>query len=382
MSWTLDPEVDFLNHGSFGAAPVPVLEAQAEIRKQMEAEPVRFMQREREALLDSATERLADFLGCSAADLGLVANATTGVNAVLRSLTFEPGDELLITDHAYNACRNALDYVAARWGASVVVAEVPFPLSGPHDVVTAILERVTPRTRLALLDHVTSPTALVLPLAQIVAELAARGIDSLVDGAHAPGMVSLDLDSIGAAYYAGNCHKWMCAPKGAGFLHVRTDRQAEIVPVVVSHRAKSPRTDKNRFRLLFDWVGTTDPSAALAVPAAIDFMGGVHAGGWDGLMAANHDLALSARDELVKALNIQPPAPDDMLGSMAALPLPDGTGALVTDRDQGELFAAGFEVPIVPWPHWPQRLLRISAQSAYNTADQHHRLGKTLVDLL
>lgn len=192
-------------------------------------------------------------------------------------------------------------------------------------------------------------------------------------------MVPVDLDSIGAAYYAGNCHKWMCAPKGAGFLHVRADRQAGIVPVVVSHGANSPRTDKNRFRLLFDWVGTDDPSAALAVPAAIDFMAGVHAGGWDGLMAANHDMALTARDELVKALNTAPPAPDDMLGSMAAVPLPDGEGQLTTERDpfQAELFGRGFEVPIVPWPRWPQRLVRISAQ-IYNTPDQYQRLGATL----
>jgi isopenicillin-N epimerase len=379
----LEEGIDFLNHGSFGASPRPVLEAQAELRTRMEVEPVRFMQREREALLDGATERLAEFLGCSAADLAFVANATTGVNAVLRSLSFEPGDELLITDHAYNACRNALDYVAARAGASVIVAAVPFPLSGPDQVVAAIVDRVTPRTRLALLDHVTSPTALVLPLAEIVADLDRRGVDTLVDGAHAPGMLPVTLDRIGAAYYAGNCHKWMCAPKGAGFLHVRSDRQEGIVPVVVSHGANSSRTDKSRFRLLFDWVGTTDPTAALAVPAAIDFMDDLHPGGWQGLMNANHELAVAGRDELIGALGVAAPAPAEMLGSMAAVPLPDGSGPLNTERDpfQGELLAAGFEVPIVPWRQWPQRLLRISAQ-AYNSLDQYHRLGGALRDLL
>jgi len=382
VTWILDPDIDFLNHGSFGATPLPVLETQAEIRRQMESEPVRFMQHEREGMLDAATERLASFLGCSASDLGFVTNATSGVNAVLRSLAFEQGDELLVTDHAYNACRNALDYVAARSGASVVVAEVPFPLAGPDDVVSAILEKVTAKTRLALLDHVTSPTALVFPLAEIVAELDARGVDAVVDGAHAPGMVPLDLDAIGAAYYAGNCHKWMCAPKGAGFLHVRADRQADIVPVVVSHGANSPRTDKSRFRLLFDWVGTADPSAALAVPAAIDFMGSLHPEGWPGLMEANHRLTLRGRDHLIDALGIVAPAPDEMLGSMAAVPLRDGLGTLDSERDplQAELYAARFEVPIVPWPTWPQRLLRISAQ-AYNGPDQYLRLSETLADL-
>jgi isopenicillin-N epimerase len=379
----LEEGIDFLNHGSFGATPKPVLEAQTEIRGHMEAEPVRFLQRQLEPLLDNALARLATFLGCSPADLAFVANATTGVNAVLRSLAFAPGNELLVTDHAYNACRNALDFVAAKAGADVVVAVVPFPIAGPGDVVTAITDAVTPRTRLALIDHVTSPTALVFPIAEIVAELSGRGVDTLVDGAHAPGMLPLSLDDIGAAYYAGNCHKWMCAPKGAGFLHVRRDRQDGIVPVVVSHGANSPRTDKSRFRLLFDWVGTADPSAPLTVPAAIDFMAGLNADGWAGHMNANHELAVAARDELVEALGIAVPAPPEMVGSMAAVPLPDGAGSLDGEGDpfQAELFAAGFEVPIVPWRRWPQRLLRISAQT-YNSLDQYRRLGGALRTLL
>ena len=201
------------------------------------------------------------------------------MSTVLRSIDFRAGDELLITDHAYNACRNALERAAGAAGARVKVAAVPFPLSGPDAVVEAVLNEVTPRTRLALIDHVTSPTALVFPVARLVAELAARGVDALVDAAHAPGMVPVNLDQTGAAYTTGNFHKWVCAPKGAAFLHVRRDRQRLIHPLVTSHGANSERRDRSRFRLEFDWTGTADPAPYLAVPEALRFLGSLAPGG-------------------------------------------------------------------------------------------------------
>ncbi len=385
--WPLVPAVTFLNHGSFGACPAPVLAAQAEWRARLERQPVQFMARELEGLLDEARAALAAFVGAIPGDLAFVPNATSGVNAVLRSLVFAPGDELLTTDHAYNACRNALHFVAERSGAVVVVAKVPFPIDGPATVVESVLARVTPRTRLALLDHVTSPTGLVWPIAELVQALAERGVETLVDGAHAVGMLPLDVSAIGAAYYTGNCHKWLCAPKTAGFLHVRRDLQELVRPLAISHGARLKRSDRSRFLLEFDWTGTVDPTAYLSVPEAIRVLGSLVPGGWPALRARNRELALAGRRLLCESLGIPEPAPESMIGSLAAVPIPDGspeppTSALYCDPLQDALREeAAIEVPIVPWPAAPRRLIRISA-AGYNTIADYERLAVALPALL
>jgi isopenicillin-N epimerase len=380
--WPLDRSVMFLNHGSYGACPAEVLRYQDALRAEMEAEPVRFLGRELDDRLDAARARLGAFVGADPDDLAFVSNATGGVNAVLRSLRLAAGDELLTTDHAYQACRNTLDFVAERSGARVVTVTLPFPVTDPQAIVDTVLAGVTPRTRLALLDHITSPTALILPLERIVAALAARGIDSVVDGAHAPGMVPLDLRALGAAYYSGNCHKWLCTPKGSAFLWVRRDRQADVHPLTISHGAKGARAGRSRFRLEFDWTGTQDPTAWLTVPMAIDYLAGLVPGGWPALMARNRALALEARRLLCAAVGTEPPCPEEMIGSIASVILPDNrtveTGWRVRDPIQGRLFEAwGIEVPIMRWPAPPKRMVRVSAQ-LYNHLPQYVRLAEAL----
>jgi len=381
LRWSLDPEVDFLNHGSFGACPVAVQVEQARLRAELEHEPMRFLVDRLDGRLAEARAALGVFVGADPDDLAFVTNATEGVNTVMASLPLGPRDEVLVPDHAYNACRNAAVAWAERRGASVRVAHVPFPLGGADAIVEAVLAAVTPRTRLAMLDHVTSPTALVFPLERLIPALAARGIDTLVDGAHAPGMLPLELDRLGAAYYTGNLHKWACAPKGAAFLWVRRDRQAAIRPLVISHGANDPRTDRSRFRLEFDWTGTRDVTSWLAVPAALAVLQGLVPGGFEALIARNHALALQARDVLCHALEIPPPAPDDRLGSMASVPLPvrratDGPAEVWQLRNV-LLERHHVDVPLFAWPRAPQRLLRVSLQ-AYNSLAQVERLADAL----
>ncbi len=391
--WRLDPTITFLNHGSYGACPAPVLDAQTAWRERMESEPVRFLGRELEGLLDAARMEIAAFIGADAEGIAFVPNATTGVNTVLRSLRFEPGDQLLTTDHEYNATLNALRASARRDGASVVVAAVPFPLRDPAEVLEAVRAAVTTHTRLALVSHVTSPTGIVLPIVDIVRELEGRGIATIVDAAHSPGMVPLDVAGLGASYWTGNAHKWLCAPKGASILHVRRDRRDAIHPLVVSHGANDRRTTRSRFRMEFDWPGTVDPTPYLSIPDAIRFGAGLLPGGWPELMTANRRLALAGRDLLCERLGVEPPAPDSMIASMAAVPI-----ALPLDDDEVDAFQRlvadedRIEVPMVAWPVRGARpggsggrprstYVRISIQR-YNSLADVARLASVLVTRL
>jgi isopenicillin-N epimerase len=380
VHWTLDPGVTFLNHGSFGATPRVVLATQDEWRARMEREPVAFFARDLEPELDKARAALGAFLGADPDDLAFVTNATTGINVVARSLRLAPGDEVVLLDHAYPAARNALKAVTDEAGARLVTARVPFPGATPEVARDAVLAALSPRTRLVMLDHVTSPTALVLPVAEIVAAMAERGVDTLVDAAHAPGMLEVDLDAIGAAYTTGNCHKWMYAPKGSAFLHVRRDLQDRVRPLVISHGATSLRTDRSRFRLEHDWTGTLDPTPWLSVPAAIAFGDGLLPGGWPAIRERSHQLAVAAAERLG--------ASDGMIGAMVSVPLPptsqprpEGTYA---DPVHGALIDAGIQVAITAWPPdgrtW-QRLVRVSC-APYVGIDDVEALAEALRTIL
>jgi isopenicillin-N epimerase len=388
LGWRLDPAVTFITHGTYGACPTDVLAVQTALREELEAEPVRFLTRDLPARLEAARSSVAAFLGADPDGLAFVPNATTGINTVLASLRFAPGDELLTDDHEYNATINAMRAVAERDGARVVVAAIPFPIGGPDEVVDALMAAVTPRTRLAVVSHVTSPTALVFPIERLVREFDARGVDTLVDGAHAPGMVPVDVDALAPAYWTGNGHKWLCGPKGTGVLWVRDDRRDAVHPLVVSHGANEPLAGRSRYRWETDWVGTVDPTGYLALPTAIAWMADRLPGGWPAVIAANHALALDGRNRVLRALGIaDAPAPDAMLGAMAAMPLPGvATEAAAIDLDR-RIFGDGIEVPLNAWPVRAARarpddapqavLLRISA-ALYNEPADYDRLASVV----
>ncbi len=354
--WRLDPDFLTVNHGSFGATPLCVRAAQDAWRERMEAQPTRFMS-QLPGLLREAADRLGDFLGAEGSDIAFTDNATTGCNAVLRSLALAPGDEILVLSHVYGAVHNAVRYVAERAGASVTEARVPFPDFTAAGVVAAVADALTPRTRLAVIDHIASHSALVLPAEHIVAACHAAGVPVLVDGAHAPGQIGVNLTTIGADYYAGNCHKWLCAPKGSAFLWVAPARQGALHPTVISHGLGGG------FLAEFDWTGTRDPSAALAVPAALDFherLGGA------ALRARN--IALAAEGAALVALRLNT---DTMAtgGAMGLVRLPwDGAPLDLRAR----LLAAGTDAPVhaVGGANW----LRLSA-FAYNELDDYMRLA-------
>jgi isopenicillin-N epimerase len=364
-AFLLERGVAHLNHGSYGATPRVVLAAAEAWRQRMEAQPGRFMQRELPALLRKAATRLAVFLGAAGEDLVFVENATAGVNAVLRSLDFRPGDELLTTSHVYGAVRKAMHHVVSRAGAAVVEVRVPFPLSGEDEIVAAVTQRLSPKTRLLVIDHITSPTALVLPVARLAAAAKARGIMVLVDGAHAPGSLALDIPALGVDAYIGNCHKWLFAPKSCAFLWAAPAMQASLHPLVISHRYG------DGFLAEFDWTGTRDPGTWLAVETALDFVDTI---GADLLRQRNNALRHEAAALLCERWGVEPPAPPGLLVAMATLPLPHGAfAALPPTLDSAKTIRAHLwekhriEVPAVAFA---DRLwIRISAQIYNDIAD-------------
>jgi isopenicillin-N epimerase len=351
----------------------------------MEAEPVQFLWRHYEERLEPARQQVARFVGARARDLVFVTNATTGINAVMRSLKLRRGDELLTTNHDYNACHNVLVEIARRAGARLATARVPFPLRGEDEAVEAVLRAVTPPTRLALIDHVTSNTAVVLPLARIIRELEKRGVDTLVDGAHAPGMLPLNLARLAPAYYTANLHKWVCAPKGAAFLWAREDLQKDLQPAVISHGNNTHRPGYSAFQDRFDWAGTLDPSAWMCAGAAIDWMARRLSGGWPAIQKANHELAVKARGLLCEELEVEAPCPESLLGAMASVPLPGRfqgrpkSGKI--DAEQLRLYDRfRIEVPFVRLGQPERRYFRISAQ-LYNSLADYEYLARALQEV-
>lgn len=379
--WKLNSGIDFLNHGSFGATPGVVLDAQQKWIDALESDPIQFLAPERELIprLDQVRQRVADLVRAPADSIAFVRNATDGVNAVLRSFPLRAGDEVLVTDHGYNACINAVRYATERAGATTRVAQIPFPLQDPEQVLEAIQAGLRERTRLLVVDHVTSPTGLVFPVREIVRLAQRRGTRVLVDGAHAPGMVPVDLSDLAADYYTANHHKWLCAPKASGFLYVDSRWQSEVRPTVISHGANRQPEGRSRFLTEFDWVGTYDPTPLLSVPAALDFLESLADGGLDGVMRMNHHAALRSQQILADALTIPLPAPGAMIGSLVSVPLPGRwVAAESAEKWQRRLFDEyAIEVPLFPGLQPGSAILRVSLQ-VYNSLSQIERLAEIL----
>lgn len=366
----LDPSWTFLNHGSFGSTPRALLDLQATWREQMEAQPVLFLHRRLPALLDEQRAAIAPFLGADPAGLAFVRNATTGVAVVLNSLELQPGDEILLTDHGYGAVARAVEHLCRRSGAHVVTVPVPFPIEGPAPVVQAIAAGLSPRTRLCIVDWITSPTALVFPVAEITALCRERGVPVLVDGAHTPGQVPVDLAALGADYYTGNLHKWLCAPKGTAVFWAAPRWRRAIHHPVVSHGLGLG------LHAELDWTGTDDPTGWLCAAAAVALH---REAGEASLRAAHHRLLCEARALLCERLDLSAPAPQSLLAAMVTLPLPGRTEADFVEV-QAALHTQRVEVPVIPWGG--RLWFRISAYATYNRIEQYERLALVLAAIL
>lgn len=373
----LREDLVFLNHGSFGACPIAVHRRYQELQRELEANPVAFLNddRERPERLQQARQALAFCVGARADDLVFVPNATYGLNVVARSVALKPGDEVLLTDHAYGAIERTWRFVCERRGARVVTARIDLPVESAHQVADEIWRQVTERTRVICLDHLTSPTALILPVGDLIGRARRAGILSVIDGAHGPGHLPLNLTDLGADIYVGNCHKWLLAPKGAGFLWARADVQPFLQPLVVSWGWRSDRPGSSRFIDEQEWTGTRDPAACLAVPAAIEFQARHD---WLQVQQRCRRLVREVRERIGRLTGLLPICPDDGLwyGQMHTLPLPpcDTAGLQRELRERHRI-----EIPVFAWRNRP--FLRISVQ-AYNSRQDLETLLQALAELL
>lgn len=371
--WPLDPTLTYLNHGGFGVTPREVSLVAAAWRERIERNPSRFMSQELPALLRQSAATLASYLGAQGEELGFVDNATGGCNAVLRSLRFARGDEILITNLAYGAIANAATFVADETGARVVRAQIPLPLPDEQAILDAVASALTPRTRLLLIDHVASRSALVLPVARLAQMAHRAGAGVLIDGAHAPGQIPLAIVDTGADWYVGNCHKWLMAPRACGFLWASPRAPAPVHPTSISFGYG------RGFVAEFDWTGTRDPAAALSVPAGIAFHQKL--GGAD-LITRNHELACEAAQMLIAAWGTRASGPEEQFAAMASVRIPGNVSA---DEETAISLRARLsseqriEAEIFPFAGalWA----RIAAQ-AYNEPEDYRRLAEAIPRVL
>ena len=371
-SHLIDPDVCFLNHGSFGSTPESLLDLQFELRREMEREPVDFLVRTRDNRWMEAVHAVAEFLNADPASTVFVQNATSGINAIIRSFPWSADDEILTTTHRYDAVRRTLDHAAQNQGLTIREADVPFPINSPHQITEAIESAISPQTRMIAIDQIASPTAIIFPINDIIQLARDRGIAVLVDGAHAPGHVPVDLQSNPPDFWVGNLHKWLCAPKGCAVLFVHERWRHMVHPTSISHGYSEGLHEE------FSWTGTLDPTPWLCAKAAIDLH---RSQGGAAFRAAHHTLVQHGRSVIADALEVDLPHPDDprLYGAMATIPLPcpvECTESLWMNLRHRHRI----EVPIIPWQG--RAWVRISGYAAYNRPEQYAQLATALVDEL
>lgn len=360
----LDSDVVFLNHGSFGATPRPVLEIYQKWQRELERQPVRFITRELPQQLADSRQVLGEYLKAASSNLVYVPNVTFGVNVVARSLSLGPGDEVLTSDHEYGACENAWRYLSQRNGFRIIQQPIGIPLASEQEILEQFWQAVTPRTRVIYLSHITSSTAMQFPVKEICARAAESGLISVIDGAHAPGQIDIDLAAIGADFYIGNCHKWLCAPKGSAFLYAHPDRQDLIEPLVVGWGwgDKKEITYGSDFLDYLQWLGTKDLAAYLSVPAAISFLKDHN---WSKVRDSCHSLVKEAINRIEKLTALPSLYPNESYyHQMAIAQLPHVDDIRETKNSFYDKYR--IEVPFIEWND--RHFIRVCVQG-YNSQD-------------
>lgn len=386
--WQIDSDIVFLNHGSFGALPHYVREQQTNYQNQLHRDPIKFFVRDLEPLWWKNKNLLANFLGTKSSNITLIKNATQGVNTILNNISWSPGDVVLTTNHVYGACYHNLQILSNRYKIQIDITQVPFPIHNEDEVVNAILEKVNSKTKVLLIDHVTSATGLIFPIKKIIEALKNTEIIIVVDGAHAPGMLDLNLENLKPHYYTGNCHKWMYTPNGCAFICVREDLQKDFLPNYISHYYDKPLEDEHeRWSSQFFWQGTDDNTAQICITDSFDFVHQVLKMDWNSIRNANNLLLLEAREKIGNMLQIEPMAPTNMLGNLCTFPLeaaPDKPpfgfnyfspwGKVLFEKYK-------IEIPIFRFQsHNPQWYFRISPQ-LYNHISQYEYLASAISEL-
>jgi isopenicillin-N epimerase len=383
--WSHDRDIVFLNHGSFGAVPQYVVSRQRKLQDRWNEDPIRFLVREQEPLWWENKKMLAEFLHTKSSNIALIKNATQGINTILNNIDFEPGEEILSTNHIYGACLHNIQVLSKKKNIDIKLVEVPFPIQHEDQVTEAIISGISSKTKVVLIDHITSATGLIFPVKKIIEALKNTGIITVVDGAHAPGMVALDLEELRPHYYTGNCHKWMYTPNGSAFIYVREDCQEGFLPGYISHVHDSPlENEEERWAAQFFWQGTDDTTAQLCIKDAFYFVEHILELSWEEMRMRNRKLMLEARALIHEKLGLTPSAPEHMLGFLCTFPFiaaPEkpAYGFNYFSPIGKKLFDQyAIEIPVMRLPTNPPKWhFRISPQ-VYNHLSQYDYLAEAL----